>query len=138
MHNRSISIWERSEEIKDLGELIGVTTITILTIVTPGPDFVIVARNSLKYNRRSGILTALGVATAVWIHVLYTLAGIGFLLSKSIILFSIVKMLGAAYLVYLGISCLRNSSSITEIEQRTKSDQIGDFQSFRMGFINNA
>lgn len=54
-----------------LTELLAVISITILTIVTPGPDFVVVAKNSLTYSRRSGVLTAIGVASAVWIHIFY-------------------------------------------------------------------
>lgn len=121
-----------------LSELLAVTSITILTIVTPGPDFVIVARNSLSYSRRSGVFTAIGVSSAVWIHVLYTLAGIGLILSKSIILFSIVKFLGAGYLIYLGISCLKNKSTLDDPDFKVSGRVVTDFGSFKMGFINNA
>jgi len=120
-----------------LTEFIAVLTITVLTIITPGPDFFIVVRNSLSYTRRAGIFTTLGVATAVWIHIIYTLAGIGLILSKSIILFTIVKYLGAAYLIYLGWHCLRSKK--IDLQQYTKEkSKISDFQSFKMGFINNA
>lgn len=121
-----------------LAELIAVISITVLTIVTPGPDFVIVARNSLSYSRRSGVFTAIGVAVAVWIHIFYTLAGIGFILSKSIILFSIVKFLGAGYLIYLGVSCLRSSGKLDEPTSTGENRTASDLASFRMGFVNNA
>ncbi len=121
-----------------LAELIAVISITILTIVTPGPDFVIVARNSLTYSRRSGLFTAIGVAVAVWIHIFYTLAGIGIILSKSIILFSIVKFLGAGYLIYLGICCLRSGGKLEEPSSGGEKRTVSDFASFKMGFINNA
>ncbi len=120
-----------------LTEFIAVLTITVLTIITPGPDFFIVMRNSLSYTRRAGIFTTLGVATAVWIHIIYTLAGIGLILSKSIILFTIVKYLGAAYLIYLGWQCLRSKQLDSQQYTKEKS-KISDFQSFKMGFINNA
>jgi RhtB (resistance to homoserine/threonine) family protein len=120
-----------------LSEFIAVLSITVLTIITPGPDFFIVVRNSLTYNKRSGIFTTLGVSTAVWIHILYTLAGIGLVLSKSIILFTIVKFLGAGYLMYLGWQCLK--SKPLDSEQYVKKDKIiSDYSSFKMGFINNA
>jgi len=120
-----------------LAEFITVFTITVLAIITPGPDFFIVVRNSLSYTRRSGIFTALGVATAVWVHIIYTLAGIGLILSKSIILFTIVKYLGAAYLIYLGWQCLHSKQ--LDSQQYTKEKRtVSDYQSFKMGFINNA
>jgi len=83
------------------------------------------------------LFTTLGVATAVWIHILYTLAGIGLILSKSIILFTIVKYLGAAYLIYLGWQCLK--SKPLDAQQHVKKDKvISDYASFKHGFINNA
>lgn len=121
-----------------LTELVAVTSITILTVVAPGPDFVVVARNSLSYSRRSGIFTAAGVSTAIWVHVLYTLAGIGLILSKSIVLFSTVKFLGAAYLMYLGVCCLKSNGKIQETEYTPGNNSISDAKSFKMGFINNA
>lgn len=122
-----------------LAEFIAVLTITVLTIITPGPDFFIVVRNSLTFSKRSGIFTTLGVASAVWVHIIYTLAGIGIILSKSILLFSIIKYLGAAYLIYLGWTCLRskrmNSQQYTDNIEKV---EISDFTSFKTGFINNA
>jgi RhtB (resistance to homoserine/threonine) family protein len=122
-----------------LAEFIAVLTITVLTIITPGPDFFIVVRNSLTFSKRSGLFTTLGVASAVWIHIIYTLAGIGIILSNSILLFNIVKYLGAAYLIYLGWTCLR--SKRMDSQQYTDNavkPEISDFTSFKTGFINNA
>ncbi len=48
-----------------LSEFIAVLSITVLTIIIPGPDFFIVVRNSLAYTRRSGIFTTLGISFAV-------------------------------------------------------------------------
>lgn len=120
-----------------LSEFIAVLSITVLTIITPGPDFFIVVRNSLSYNKRSGLFTTLGVAAAVWIHILYTLAGIGLILSKSIILFTIVKYLGAGYLMYLGWQCLK-SKPLDSAQYVKQERTISDYNSFKMGFINNA
>ena len=122
-----------------LNEFITVLTITILTIITPGPDFIVVVRNSLSYSKRSGIFTSFGVASAVWIHIIYTLAGIGFILSKSIVVFTILKYLGAIYLIYLGWSCIKNKKIDSKEYKNIKSKQtISDITSFKMGFINNA
>lgn len=120
-----------------LAEFLAVLTITVLTIITPGPDFFVVVRNSLSYSRRSGVFTTLGVASAVWVHIVYTLAGIGLILSKSIVLFSIVKYLGAAYLIYLGWGCIR-SKRVDQQHHEKSSEMVSNFTSFKMGFINNA
>ncbi|MDX1267043.1 MAG: LysE family transporter [Oceanisphaera sp.] len=120
-----------------LTELIAVISITILTIIAPGPDFVVVSRNSLVYSRRSGVFTGLGVASAVWIHIFYTLAGIGVLLSQSILAFSVVKYLGAAYLIFLGYSCLKSGGSAIQLDAAKEQKRISDIKSFKMGFLNN-
>lgn len=120
-----------------LTELIAVISITILTIIAPGPDFVVVSRNSLVYSRRSGVFTGLGVASAVWIHIFYTLAGIGVLLSQSILAFSVVKYLGAAYLIFLGYSCLKSGGSTIQLDAAKEQKRISDIKSFKMGFLNN-
>lgn len=122
-----------------LAEFIVVLTITVLAIMTPGPDFLIVVRNSLTFSKRSGVFTALGVASAVWVHISYTLAGIGVVLSKSILLFSVVKYLGAAYLMYLGWACLRSKRmGPQQYTDGVAKAEISDFTSFKTGFINNA
>ena len=66
-----------------------------------------VPRNSLLPSRRTGVLTALGIAAGVCIHVSYTLLGVGLLIQQSLWLFNLIKLAGAAYLVFLGITMLR-------------------------------
>lgn len=107
--------------------------------ISPGPDFVMVSRNSLSYSKVSGIFTALGVATAIWIHVSYSIAGIAIVISNSILLFSIIKYLGAAYLLFSGYKTLTThsillSDNITEVPADTSTK----FQSFKSGFMTNA
>ena len=88
-------------------EAISVATITVLAVVSPGADFAMVTRNSLMLSRRAGVLTAVGIALGVLVHVAYSIAGIGLLIAKSIVLFNALRLIGAGYLVYLGITMLR-------------------------------
>lgn len=124
---------------KYFAELLTVLTIAMLAIISPGPDFFIVVRNSLSCSRRSGLFTTLGVATAIWIHIFYTLAGIGLIISQSIILFSIIKYLGAVYLIFLGWTCVRNKrTDKPQYRESNRNEIISDIKSFKMGFITNA
>jgi threonine/homoserine/homoserine lactone efflux protein len=77
--------------------------ISIVVIVTPGPDTAVTIRSALMGGARGGVFTALGVCTGQTIWVLATSAGIVALLVASEQIFFAVKMIGAAYLVYLGI-----------------------------------
>ena len=88
-------------------EFLTVALIHLLAVASPGPDFAVVVRESVTHGRRAGTWTALGVGTAIFLHVGYSLLGIGLIVSQSIMLFNVLKWLAAAYLVYIGIKALR-------------------------------
>jgi threonine/homoserine/homoserine lactone efflux protein len=75
-------------------------------IVTPGPDTALTIRNTLLGARRAGVFTALGVVTGQAVWALTTSAGIAALLLASKPAFTAVKLVGAAYLVFLGSQAL--------------------------------
>lgn len=118
-------------------DLFAVMAITLLAVISPGPDFAMVTRNSLMASRRAGLLTALGIAAAVWVHIAYTMAGIGLIIQQSIVLFTIVKLVGAAYLVFLGLSMLRGRPADAEAASPIPSALDGS-AAFRVGFLTNA
>ncbi|KAA5604726.1 LysE family translocator [Roseospira marina] len=84
-----------------------VAGINLVAILSPGPDFAITLRNTLARGVRAGVLTALGIAAGLSVHVAYTLAGLSVVIAQSVVLFSIIKILGAAYLIWIGIQALR-------------------------------
>src|SRR5665648_995706 len=118
--------------------LIGtVALLNLLAAISPGPDFVVTVRNSLCYSQRAGIFTALGISLALCVHLFYCAAGIGYIISTSVVLFSILKLLGAAYLIYLGVSSfIAKGSRIDLAEERTGTD-LTRLKAFRMGFLTN-
>jgi RhtB (resistance to homoserine/threonine) family protein len=81
--------------------------VSIVVIVTPGPDTALTIRNSLLGGRRGGVFTACGVATGQAIWTLAASVGIAALLVASEPAFQALKLIGAAYLVYLGAQALR-------------------------------
>ncbi|WP_148863756.1 LysE family translocator [Marinobacter fonticola] len=117
-------------------ELIAVVTITILAVVSPGPDFAMVTRNSYAFGRRAGLISAIGIACGVQLHVLYTVLGVAVAIEKSPLLFLVMKILGASYLIFLGIKSLTNKSKL-KLEP-TPSGAPTSFGAFRMGFLTNA
>lgn len=88
-------------------EFLTVALIHLLAVASPGPDFAIVVRESVAHGRRVGVFTALGVGTGILVHVIYSLLGIGLIVSQSIVLFNALKWLAAAYLLYIGFKALR-------------------------------
>jgi RhtB (resistance to homoserine/threonine) family protein len=118
--------------------LIGtVALLNLLAAVSPGPDFVMVVRNSLCFSRRSGIFTSLGISMALGVHLVFWAAGIGLIISKSIVLFSLIKYLGAGYLIYMGIGSILSKVSKLDIKEERKGSDLMRSQAFRMGFLTN-
>ena len=117
-------------------EFLTVFILTLIVIVIPGPDFLIVVKNSLTRSRISGIYTALGIATAVWVHIIYSLMGLALIISRNPNIYNIIKYLGVCYLIYLGIQCLFMKKNI-EGDADTHV-AVSHFDSFKMGFVNNA
>ena len=111
-----------------------VIAITSLAVISPGPDFAMVSRNSMLISRRAGLLTALGIGGGVLLHVAYTLGGIGLLLQQSPGLFNTVRLAGAVWLVWLGIGMLRRPPGpLAAAEGLTR-----DLAALRRGFLTNA
>ncbi|TFZ51727.1 LysE family translocator [Serratia proteamaculans] len=117
-------------------ELLAVVTITLLAVISPGPDFAMVSRNSLLLSRRAGVLTAVGIGAGVLIHVSYTLIGVGVLIQQSLWLFTLLKSIGAAYLIYLGVSMLRNAGA-SEASSSCTPAAVSDIAALKTGFLTN-
>jgi RhtB (resistance to homoserine/threonine) family protein len=109
--------------------------ITFLVMVSPGPDMVVVMRNTIIGGRSAGLKTSLGVLTGNLVHIGYCVAGIGLLISQSILAFSILKYAGAIYLVYLGIVSIRSPHANVTAKKPPESNSHRTW--YLQGFINN-
>lgn len=76
---------------------------TVLLIVTPGTDTLYILSRSISQGRKAGIYSTLGIVSGVFIHTLLAAFGLSIILAKSALLFNIIKFVGMAYLIYLGI-----------------------------------
>ena len=119
-----------------MSELIAVAMITILAVISPGPDFAMVTKNSYSYGVRVGLMTAIGIAIGVQVHVFYTVFGISFIIMGSPTLFFIMKLLGVGYLIYLGVKSLTNKTQLTIENAVNLAPNM--FQALRVGFFTNA
>ena len=123
-------------------EFITVAIVHAFAVMSPGPDFAMVTRNSLLYTRRTGVLTALGISLGIAVHVAYSLLGIGLIISRSVLAFSIIKYLGAAYLIYIGCKALQASKLDSKSANKgTRTDipthEMATMASIRTGFLTN-
>jgi threonine/homoserine/homoserine lactone efflux protein len=88
------------------GQLLAFLGVSLVVIVVPGPDTALTIRNALTGGRRAGVATAAGVATGQAVWTIATSAGIAELLQASEPAFLVMKAVGAAYLVALGLQSL--------------------------------
>lgn len=87
-------------------EFLSISLLILLASISPGPDFAIVTKNSLLYSRKKGLFTALGVSVSLLVHTIYCILGLAIIISHSLLAFSVVKYLGAAYLICIGFKSL--------------------------------
>ena len=78
----------------------------LLAVMSPGPDTAIIFQQSFAKGRKSGILTALGIGTGIFLHCLLAISGISILLYSTEEARFIIKILGASYLIYVGFQSL--------------------------------
>ncbi|SDX05457.1 resistance to homoserine/threonine (RhtB) family protein [Marininema mesophilum] len=118
-------------------EFYSIVLITILATMSPGPDFAMITRNSYLYGRPSGLFAALGISLGVQVHVLYTIFGIGLIISQSVILFTLIKVVGAIYLIFIGIKTFINREGL-RIDLQGGNSSLSSFSSLKNGFLTNA
>jgi threonine/homoserine/homoserine lactone efflux protein len=110
-----------------------------LVICTPGPDTALTIRNSIVGGRRSGVLTAAGIAAGQLMWTVAASIGIAGLLQESQPAFVALKIIGAAYLVFLGaqsiVAAVRGRDN--QSERDIRSTELGPWSAMRQGFISN-
>ena len=78
-------------------------------LITPGPDTALVTKNALIYGRRAGLATSFGVAAGLLVWTLASALGIAAVVHASATAYEALRLIGAAYLVWLGIQALRSA-----------------------------
>jgi threonine/homoserine/homoserine lactone efflux protein len=115
--------------------------IAALLIVTPGPDTALVTRNALLAGRRAASFTTLGIGAGSIIWALASVLGIAALLEASVVAFTVLKFVGAAYLGYLGLRSLiasfRGNKQTTGTTPAPQPMQLGERVAFKQGLLNN-
>lgn len=92
-------------------------TVSILINLSPGPDMLYTAARSLSQGISAGVFSALGIFAGCLFHTAAAVFGLSKIIEQSVLLFSIIKYAGAAYLIYLGIrSFLKKKKTIKEID----------------------
>ncbi len=122
-------------------EFLTLAVVHLLAVIAPGPDFAVAVRQTVRFGRRTGIYTALGIGAGMSVHVIYTLIGVAALLNATPWLMRTARWIGAAYIFYLGIRFLLSKpggdSGAMEAGAPVPAAQTPG-RSFAIGFMTNA
>src|SRR4051812_47270873 len=113
----------------------------LVLIMIPGPDQALVTRNVLTSGRRAGLVTMLGGASGISVHATAAAFGVSALLIASAVAFTVLKVIGTLYLLWMGIQTLRaarRSGSGSDSDAATKKPAHSHWRYARQGFLSNA
>ena len=109
----------------------------LIVIASPGPDSLNSLAIGISRGRREGVAYALGVGVGCLTHTVWAMLGISAIVGASATLFNVIKWIGVAYLVWLGIQSLRSKGSIAAMTDAAPSNA-NAAQRFRQGVLTNA
>ena len=109
------------------------TTAAIAITLVPGPSMLYVASRSIVHGRTAGIWSAFGLATGLFVHTVSASLGLSAIFVYFPVIFFIIKYLGAAYLIFLGIQMLR-TNSLTQQSRKSLPEQ-SPFRIYLQGVV---
>ncbi len=113
-----------------------IAALHLFAVMSPGPDFALIMRQSIIYGRKASIVTSIGIGIGILFHIFYCIIGLGYIISEHESLFIIIKLTGALYLIFIGYKSLTTKSEI-KIDKKTNDISPSVFISFTTGFLTN-
>jgi threonine/homoserine/homoserine lactone efflux protein len=93
--------------VPSTGSLLAFAAVSFALIVVPGPSVLFVVGRAVAYGRRAALATVVGNAAGMYVQVLLVALGLGAIVERSITVFTVVKLAGSAYLMWLGVQAIR-------------------------------
>jgi threonine/homoserine/homoserine lactone efflux protein len=116
------------------GQLLGFGVTALVIIAIPGPSVVFVVARALSYGRAVALLSVLGNTAGLALAMVLVALGLGTVVAESVVVFSVVKFAGAAYLLWLGMQALRHRKGVRVGEVARRTPPAG-FVAARQGFV---
>jgi threonine/homoserine/homoserine lactone efflux protein len=116
-----------------LGQIAAFTVAAAVVTLAPGPDMALVARRAITDGWRRASVTSAGIVTGLLVHATASAIGISAILVRSATAFTVLKVVGACYLVVLGVLTFRSARRIPSEPQVARSGRT----SYAQGFLNN-
>ncbi len=120
----------------DFSTLLVFSVAALALIAVPGPNIIYIVTRGMGQGRKAAVASALGVETGTLFHVAAAALGLSALLASSAFAFNVVKYLGAAYLVYLGVRTLLGGDDDGQPEERADNGRL--WRVYLQGVVVNA
>jgi len=117
-------------------EFFTVAILHLFAVASPGPDFALITRQSLRYNRKIAIWTSLGIGVGILFHSLLAITGLVLLITSNELFSIILKTVGSLYLLYLGINSILGSNKGKNVGV-DENESLEKFNGFFTGLITN-
>jgi threonine/homoserine/homoserine lactone efflux protein len=104
--------------VPDPSRLVLFVGAALLLLVVPGPSVLYIVTQSVSHGRRAGIASVAGITTGTLVHIAAATVGLSALLASSAVAFDVVKYLGAAYLIFVGLRRLAGREPAPELDAR--------------------
>lgn len=124
--------------MEHLATVFTITFVVFLAIVSPGPNFFLVASKALSKSRKAGVITSIGVGVGSFIYSILGFLGIAAIVSSSDTAYSVLRYLGGSYLIFLGLSMVfkKKKNDLAGSLKTEKSDD-NFYRSFVTGLTTN-
>lgn len=96
------------------GHVLAFAIVSFVLIAVPGPSVLFAISRALTIGRRGALLTVVGNSAGVYLQVVAVAVGLGALVEQSVAVFTAIKLIGAGYLIYLGVQAIRHRRSLSE------------------------
>ena len=117
-------------------QFLSIAAIHLLAVMSPGPDFALIVRQSLFYGRKIALATSIGIGAGILFHIFYCIVGIGLIISNNPYIFNIIKISGGLYLIYIGYKSIISISNVA-LEDTINSPKLSSYNAFLEGLLTN-
>jgi|TARA_B100000953_G_scaffold146450_1_gene121225 threonine/homoserine/homoserine lactone efflux protein len=116
-------------------EFLTIAILHLFAVASPGPDFLLVTRQCLRFDRTVAIWASAGIATGILFHSFIAITGVTLIISSNPEVFKWLKVLASIYIAYLGyLSIFKSSTSVSDEDKKDNENYVG---SFTLGLITN-
>ena len=118
----------------DIDRLAGFAFVAMIVIAVPGPSVLFVVSRGVALGRRAAVITAIGNEAGMVVQVVAVALGLGAIVERSVVVFTVLKLMGACYLVFLGLQAIRHRADLSLALGSTVTTR-GPLGTLREGFV---